>query len=113
MSQPTKDYVKRSTCPSDIVEKYDTQAKTLNLAEWKTSDTIIPLKVIRALVPTAWPYLLVSNIIKAISLSGATTQKFGLELPVQIRAYSNGDDSTVTNNREDLSSDIEELPAYE
>ncbi|KFY98459.1 hypothetical protein V498_01455, partial [Pseudogymnoascus sp. VKM F-4517 (FW-2822)] len=37
MSQPTKAYVKQSTCLSDIVEKYDTQAKTLNLAEWKTS----------------------------------------------------------------------------
>ncbi|KFY57800.1 hypothetical protein V496_06347 [Pseudogymnoascus sp. VKM F-4515 (FW-2607)] len=131
MSQPTKAYVKRSTCPSDIVEKYDTQAKTLNLAEWKTSDShntleghpssgpdgmAIPReryattfsmdiwqKQCRHLVHTfSSPILLRRySLVAAISLSGATTQKFRLELPVQIRAYSNSDDSTVTNNREE------------
>ncbi|KFY93880.1 hypothetical protein V498_04194 [Pseudogymnoascus sp. VKM F-4517 (FW-2822)] len=63
----------------------------------------------RHLVPTfsSSMFLRRYSLVAAISLSGATTQKFRLDIPVQIRAYSNGDDSTVTNDSiEDLSSDI-------
>ncbi|KFY02392.1 hypothetical protein V490_00526 [Pseudogymnoascus sp. VKM F-3557] len=142
--EPTKSDVKQSSCLSDIVEKYDIQVKTLNLAEWKSSDCynaleghsssapdgiIIPRKRYatafsmdfwqkrcRHLVPTfsSSMFLRRYSLVAAISLSGATTQKFRLEIPVQIRAYCNGDDGTVTNGSvENLSSDIEELPAYE
>ncbi|KFY66388.1 hypothetical protein V496_02081 [Pseudogymnoascus sp. VKM F-4515 (FW-2607)] len=124
--EPTKSDVKQSSCLSDIVEKYDIQVKTLNLVEWKSSDCyntleghsssgpdgiVIPRaryatafsmdfwqKRCRHLVPTfsSSMFLRRYSLVAAISLSGATTQ------------------NTVTNDSiEDLSSDIEELPAYD